>query len=129
MRSLIEFSLDATDSILIEVEEASNVLNDDEGLAAISGNKIIVKAQQSFSEALEKIKPTASAIINKIRELHEPPDEVEVKFGIKMTAEAGAIVAAATVEGNYEITLKWKNTERSKNGHSLDHGDSTNPIS
>ncbi len=50
----------------------------------------------------------AANIIGKVRELKDSPDEVEVKFGVKMTAEMGAVIASANVEGNYEITLKWK---------------------
>jgi hypothetical protein len=41
-----------------------------------------------------------------VRSLNEPADEVEVKFGLKMSAELGAIVASGTAEANYEITLK-----------------------
>jgi hypothetical protein len=46
--------------------------------------------------------------MTKVRSLNEPADEVEVKFGLKMSAELGAIVASGTAEANYEITLKWK---------------------
>jgi hypothetical protein len=32
---------------------------------------------------------------------------VEVKFGVKMSAELGAVIASGNGEVNYEITLKW----------------------
>ena len=108
MKPLIKFSLDGDDSILVEVEElpASEV---DEGLVAnYPGQQVVVPAQTSFADAMDKIKPVAANIIGKVRELKDCPDEVEVKFGIKMTAEMGAIIASANVAGNYEITLKWK---------------------
>lgn len=57
---------------------------------------------------MEKVEPMASLIVNKLRNLNEPADEVEVKFGLKLNAEAGAIIALAGAEANYEITLKWK---------------------
>ena len=107
MNPLIEFALNDGSSILIEVKELPG-MGADEGLVSLPGQQILVKAQKSFSDSLEKIKPTAATIIDKVRSLPEPPDEVEVKFGIKMAAEAGAVVAAASLEGNYEITLKWK---------------------
>ncbi|MCU0515552.1 MAG: hypothetical protein MUC60_01570 [Oscillatoria sp. Prado101] len=106
MKPLIQFSLDGEDSILVEVEELPE--DDDSGLVAISGNQVIKTAQQSFDAALEKIKPMAASIISKVRSLSDPPDEVEVKFGVKMSSEAGAVIAKASLEGNYEITLKWK---------------------
>ncbi|MCY7407166.1 MAG: hypothetical protein LH631_07250 [Alkalinema sp. CAN_BIN05] len=31
------------------------------------------------------------------------------QFGLKLTAEAGVVFAAAGGEVNFEITLKWKN--------------------
>ena len=108
MKPLIEFPLEGDESILVEVEELPDS-ELDEGLAAYSpGQQVVVRAQTSFAEAMEKIKPVAANIIGKVRELKDSPDEVEVKFGVKMTAEIGAIIASANAEGNYEITLKWK---------------------
>jgi hypothetical protein len=107
VKPLIQFSLDGEDSILVEVEELPES-DGDAGLVAISGNQVIKTAQQSFDAALEKIKPMAASIINKVRSLNDPPDEVEVKFGVKMSSQAGAVIAKASLEGNYEITLKWK---------------------
>lgn len=105
MKRLIEFSLDEDDSILVEVDEPE--VSDDLDLVARPG-ELIDKTKQSFAEAVEKIKPVATIIITKLRSINDPPDEVEVKFGVKMSAVAGAIIAAAGVEANYEITLKWK---------------------
>ena len=104
MKPLIEFPLDGDDSILVEVEE----LPPSELVANFPGQQVVVKAQTSFADAMDKIKPVAANIIGKVRELKDSPDEVEVKFGVKMTAEMGAVIASANVEGNYEITLKWK---------------------
>jgi hypothetical protein len=67
----------------------------------------VLKAQQSFEEALDKIKPVASTLISKLRGLNTPADEVEVKFGLKLTADAGAIFTSVGGEVSYEITLKW----------------------
>ncbi len=108
MKPLIKFPLEGDESILVEVEElpATDV---DEGLVAnYPGQQVVVQARTSFADAMDKIKPVAANIIGKVRELKDSPDEVEVKFGVKMTAEMGAVIASANVEGNYEITLKWK---------------------
>lgn len=77
-------------------------------VANYPGEELVVQAQTSFVQAIDKIKPVAANIIGKVRELQDSPDEVEVKFGIKMNAKIGAVIASANVEGNYEITLKWK---------------------
>lgn len=104
MKRLVEFPLEDGDVILVEVEvppEAGMV-------PAARGGEIVQRAGQSFEAALDKIRPAAQAIIHKLRALHDPPDEVEVEFGLKMSAEAGAILAAAGAEANYKVTLTWK---------------------
>ena len=106
MKRIVEFSVESGDSILVEVDEPSDRI----GL----GDEIAEKAQKTFESALNTIKPVASTVINKVRSLNEPADEVEVKFGIKMTAGLGAVIASGNGEVNYEITLKWK--QESKNG-------------
>ena len=108
MKPLIAFPLEGDESILVEVEELPTT-DVDEGLVAnYPGEQVVVQARTSFADAMNKIKPVAANIIGKVRELKDSPDEVEVKFGVKMTAEVGAVIACANVEGNYEITLKWK---------------------
>ena len=104
MKQLVEFPLEDGSTILVEVESP-------EGggmVPAARGGETVVKAQETFEAALDKVHPAASAIIAKLRDLHDPPDEIGVEFGLKMSAEAGAFVAAAGVEANYKVTLKWK---------------------
>ena len=108
MKPLISFSLKGNESILVEVEELPSTDGGEELAANYPGQQVVVEAKTSFAEAIEKIKPIAANIIGKIRELQDSPDEVEVKFGLKMTATTGVVIASANVEGNYEITLKWK---------------------
>jgi hypothetical protein len=35
------------------------------------------------------------------------PDEVEIKFGVKVDAQAGAVIAKTGLQGQFEIKLKW----------------------
>jgi len=109
VKSIVEFPLASGDSILVEVDEPA-ARDSRIGL----GNKVAQKTQQTFESALERVKPVANAIMTKVRSLNEPADEVEVKFGLKMSAELGAIVASGNTEVNYEITLKWK--QKSQDG-------------
>lgn len=103
MKRIVEFPLESGDSVLVEVDEPA--INDDRiGIR----DEMVQKAQQTFESALDKVKPIANAVITKVRSLNQPADEVEVKFGIKMNAELGAIIASGSGEVNYEITLKWK---------------------
>jgi len=107
-KQLAEFSLSDGTKFLVEVEETEYDVIE---RVALPSGRIVLQAKQSFEEALEKVKPVASTIISKLRDLNTPADEVEVKFGLKLTADAGAIFTSVGGEVSYEITLKWKQDE------------------
>ena len=101
MKRLVEFPLEDGSSILVEVEE-----NEGQGLTKVSLKDGIEKAQQTFEKSLDKVRPAAQYILEKLRTLHDSPDEIEVQFGLKLNAGSGVILAAG-VEANYTVKLKW----------------------
>lgn len=103
MKQIVEFPLESGEVIFVELDKAAGSDNRI-GLR----DQVVDKATQTFESALETVKPIANAIITKVRSLKQPADEVEVKFGIKINAQLGAVVASGSSEVNYEITLKWK---------------------
>jgi hypothetical protein len=108
MKRLIEFPLEDGSTVVIEVDEPEF-----EGslIKAARPGEVVIKAQQTFEHAIDKIKPGADVIIKQLRNLSDSPDEIKVFFGLKLSAEAGAVVAAAGIDANYSITLKWKKKE------------------
>lgn len=108
MRRLIEFPLEDGSSVWVEVEEIERP-----GMVpAVREEGVPERSQQTFEAALEKVRSFAGAIINKLRALSDPPDEVEVEFGLKLNAKAGAILAIASTEANYRVTLTWKREDK-----------------
>jgi len=105
MKRLIEFPLEDGSSIIIEVNEEDT---EDSIVQAARPGEIAARASQTFEAALEKVRPAAGAVVSKLRSLKDTPDEISVEFGLKLNAEAGAVVAAAGVEANYKVTLKWQ---------------------
>ena len=109
MKRIVEFPLEDGDSILVEVDEPAQtdsrigIPDDRIGIS----DRIFQKSTQSFESAFKSVKPIANAILDKVNHLNQPADEVEVKFGIRITAGLGAVVASGSSEVNYEITLKW----------------------
>ena len=104
MKHLFEFPLQTGSSMSVEVDEPEtpgSVVR-----AARSGD-VIEKAKQTLDDALDKVTPAAQLVISKLRGLHDEPDEIEVEFGIKLSAAAGAFIASAGVEANYNVTLTW----------------------
>lgn len=105
MKQLVEFQLGEEEGVvLIEVEEPVQGASQ---RVALNPSKLAYQASQTFSEAIAKsVKPVAQALMKEVKSLQDPPDEVEVAFGIVMSMEAGAVV---TVGGNanFCVKLKW----------------------
>jgi hypothetical protein len=108
MKRLIEFPLEDGATILVEAE-----VPEERGMIpAARGERGVLKAQQTFEAALDRIRPAAQVLIQKLRALHDPPDEIQVEFGLSLNAQAGAFIAAASTEAHYKITLTWRREER-----------------
>ena len=108
MSQILQFRTEKDYSILVEVTEA-NV--DEIQEAAISDT--IVQANQSFEEAIDKIRFIGGTIVDRLSTLSQRPSEVEVEFSLKMSAESGVIIATGKVEANYTVKLKWMNEKDS----------------
>lgn len=103
MKQLVEFALSDDKSILIEVDESAAT-----GAKPIARNGVkIVEAKETFEQALANIDPMVKAIKKKFDEMEDAADEVEVKFGVKLSGQAGAIITVGA-EASYEITMRWK---------------------
>ncbi|MCS7221284.1 MAG: CU044_2847 family protein [Anaerolineae bacterium] len=105
MRRLIEFPLEAGGSVLIQVQEPAE---EADMTRAGRVGEAIVQAHQTFEATLERLRPVADAIIARLRGLADPPDEVQVEFGVALSAEAGVVITSASAEANYRVTLTWR---------------------
>lgn len=70
---------------------------------------VVRQATQSLEVALDAVVPAARSILSKLRKAG--PQEVSVEFGLKLTAEAGAVIAKTTGECNIQVTLRWNCTD------------------
>ncbi|RLC16680.1 MAG: hypothetical protein DRI57_10885 [Deltaproteobacteria bacterium] len=104
MKKLLQFKSEDTEPIVVEIE----MPEDEYGQQEVSRDGKLIETGKSFQAALATIKPVAEAIISKFSELSKRPQEIDVEFGLKMSADAGAIIASCGVESNFKVTLKWK---------------------
>ena len=103
MSKIIEFT-DGEDPIFVEVDSFSGY----QGTVEVSSsNDLVVKSTKKFSEALSTVKNISHKVIDSISGMTVRPDEIELKLGIKFSAEAGVVVAKTSTEGNIELTVKW----------------------
>ena len=110
MKKLIEFPLEDGTFMLVEID--ADEAEENQWVPASrwghTSLNLPAKAALTFEAAMEKVKPAAAAIVKNLRELSDPPDEMKVEFGLKLSAEAGAFIAAAGIEANYTVSLTWK---------------------
>ena len=105
-KALAQFTLEDGTSFLVEVDEPEGSAI--QRVAAVETGELVYKAKQNLEEALDKVKPVASTVISKLKSgLTTPADEVEVTFGLKLSAEAGVIFSSVGGEVTFEVTLKW----------------------
>ena len=64
-----------------------------------------VEAAQTLETSLEPIVEMARATLEALARVR--PSEVEVEFGVELSAEAGAIVSKAGGNCQLKVTLKW----------------------
>jgi hypothetical protein len=68
---------------------------------------VVAKAGQTFEEALERVAPAFRTLVGKLRDAAEQPDAIEIEFGLKLSAEMGAIIARSGGEANFRIAVHW----------------------
>lgn len=66
------------------------------------------KSAVALDTAMETIKVMAHRVFDAVDALANRPAQVEVEFGIKLEAEAGALVARTAAEASINVTLTWE---------------------
>jgi hypothetical protein len=76
------------------------------------------KAGQRFETAVDSVRTSANALLGKLQDLSQKPDEIEVTFGLAASGELGGnfFVARAGLEANYTVKLVWRNDEAAADG-------------
>ena len=65
-------------------------------------------AGRAFEQALASVGPATQALARTLRSGPEGPDEIEVEFGLQMTARADAFITQIGGSANFKVTLRWR---------------------
>lgn len=104
MKRLVEFPMEDGSTILVEVDEPGYAAGT---LRSIKPGEMIERAGMTYEQAIGRIQPAAASIIARLRDMPEPPAQIEVELGISLSAEAGAFLASAATEAHIIVTLTW----------------------
>ena len=115
MSRYVEFPLPDGSTVILETDEPER------GVVKAGVGEVMEKVQQDFEQAVENARKAALVILEKVRRLslHDPPDEVEITFGLKASGELNTLVVAkAGTEASYSVKLTWKKEKKPELGQS-----------
>lgn len=101
MDGVVEFKTD--DGVVIAVEATEEA----SGSRLVARGDGTTQATHTFEGALEGVRTAAESALRVFRNVSLQPDSVEIEFGVKLSAEAGALIAKSTVEGHLVVKLSW----------------------
>jgi hypothetical protein len=112
----LTFEIDPEAPLLVEFEPDSGLvlaarsspLSEDQ-LEALAG-----RSAQALNSAMSAIRQMARRVTATIQSLPalERPTTLELEFGLKLDAEAGALVARAGAEAGFNVRLVWEREAR-----------------
>lgn len=108
-RVLADFELGEGEGF-IRIEVPRPRMSGDDATEEVSIVDDVLQAPETFDQALSKLQPVVEKVARRLKHgLTAPADEVEVKFGLKLSVESGVIISSVGGEVNFEVTLKWQN--------------------
>ena len=97
---LVEFELPGGGTVVAEVDVAP-------GVSRVSRDGVLAKATGTFEDALTRVRDAAATALAQFQDMARQPDSVEMTFGVKLDAQAGAVIAKTGVQGHFEVKLTW----------------------
>ncbi|MEU7578922.1 CU044_2847 family protein [Streptomyces sp. NPDC041068] len=101
MDGLVEFTTDDGARVVVaDVDEGS-------GSRLVSRGDEPALAARTFEASLDGARAAAESALRVFREGSLRPDSVEIEFGVRMSAEAGAVIVKGQAEGHLVVRLSW----------------------
>ncbi|MBP8537576.1 CU044_2847 family protein [Streptomyces sp. MK37H] len=91
------------EAVVVEVEHAASGI-----VRAARPGQVAGTAARTLSESFDQVRAAAATLLDRLTTLPSPPSTVEVELGVKINAEAGAVIAKTAAEGNFTVRLVWQ---------------------
>ncbi|MBP2706319.1 hypothetical protein JOL79_21145 [Microbispora sp. RL4-1S] len=95
VQQIVRYELDAETVVGFEVELGP-------GYHPAGAEEVVGRIKEAVDPAVQ----AARAVLEKVKETR--PDEISLKFGIKVSGTMNWWVAKAATESNFEVTLTWR---------------------
>ncbi|MFI9558790.1 CU044_2847 family protein [Nonomuraea endophytica] len=102
----VEIPLDGGGRLVVEVEPAEA----EEIQRAGRAGRALRQAGSTLQAAITSVTPAVESIARKLRDIENPPDRLELTFGIKISGEADVAIAKTSSEAQFQVVLEWGQT-------------------
>ncbi|MEV5549163.1 CU044_2847 family protein [Streptomyces sp. NPDC052309] len=62
----------------------------------------------TLRRAVDRVRPAAQDVLDSLRSMPQAPDRVALEFGVKLSADAGVVLARASTEAHFKVLLEWE---------------------
>jgi Trypsin-co-occurring domain 1 len=100
---IVSYQLDDSTTVQFEVEPPP-------GFRPAGAEEIAGRVRSAVGPAVE----AAKTVLDKVKEAR--PDQVELRFGIKVSGGASWLVAKSAAEANFDISLSWSSSGHEDTG-------------
>ncbi|GAA2617010.1 hypothetical protein GCM10010304_83360 [Streptomyces roseoviolaceus] len=108
----VEVPLDdgSDEAVRVQIREV------DETLVRVGrGGRSVARAERSFGQMLDTVRPVAESFVGRFRDLASAPDEITLEFGVSLSAGADVVIASTATAANFSVTLTWNRSEERAN--------------
>lgn len=108
MNDYIEIDISGDTKLFIQTNSAEKNGTGTRKMRDVSykNNKILKATKAQFEQSLDAVKYVGQSLSEKFKDLQ--PDNVEIEFGITLSAEANVIISSISTEANFKVKLTWK---------------------
>jgi hypothetical protein len=107
-QGLVEFPLQDGGTVLVQVDDAHGGNGEVTRGWGDRDGRVVEQARQSFEQAVERIQPAVQSLVERLRSIAETPEEIQIEFGLQLSAQVGAFVAGASSTGNFKVAVTWR---------------------
>lgn len=85
-------------------------LSDEQGsgvIRASRGEEIFATSTDTFESGMARVQRVAATMLERLADLPRKPDHIRAEFGLRVTAEAGLVVAKGSGDAHIKLELEW----------------------
>ncbi|KNE81916.1 MULTISPECIES: CU044_2847 family protein [Streptomyces] len=80
-------------------------------IRASRGEGLIEYSVDTFEAGMARVRHVVEALLEPLADLPRSPDHIRAEFGLRVTAEAGLVVANGSGDAHIALELEWSRRE------------------